>query len=50
MELIRVNNKQPAAVEEVPLIQETSSAHFMAANTNVISLGIKRTTHDSRLC
>jgi len=38
MELIRVNNKQPVAVEEVPLIQETSSAHFMTANTNVISL------------
>lgn len=38
MELIRVNNKQPVIVEEVPLIQETSSAHFMTANTNVISL------------
>jgi len=38
MELIRVNNNQPAAVEEVPSIQETSSAHFMTANTNVISL------------
>ena len=36
MELIRVN--QPIEVEEVPFIQETSSAHFMSANTNVISL------------
>ena len=38
MELIKVNNNQPVIVEEVPSIQETSSAHFMTANTCVISL------------
>jgi hypothetical protein len=45
MELIRVNDNQPAAVEDVPLIQETSSAHFMAANTTVISLDELKEQH-----
>jgi hypothetical protein len=38
MELIRVNNNRPIPVEDVLPIQETSGVHFMAANTNVISL------------
>jgi len=37
MELVKVNNK-PIAVEDVPPIQETSSTHFMAANTTTIML------------
>lgn len=38
MELIKLNNNRPIEVEEVPSIQETSSAHFMTANTCVLSL------------
>ena len=38
MELIRVNNKMPVVVEDVIPIQETSNAHFMAANTTILSM------------
>ncbi len=44
MELIRVNNTQVRTEDILPL-QETSDIHFMAANTNVISLDELKEKH-----
>jgi hypothetical protein len=38
MELVKVNNNKPIAVEDVLPVQETSGIHFMAANTSTIML------------
>lgn len=44
MQIIKVNSKQ-VIVEDVQPVEETSGVHFMAANTDVISLDDLRSKH-----